>query len=295
MDRKSHIVLELCPDIVPIRKYKDLANLKYVLENESVIRKVGHEWHTRTGEKRFVFQEKPTEEYLQRLQNSSHDLRRHFAAVNDLLQRVLAVTRNAQPFRDVTVIRPDPPCKNCGKTEYINCTTHYTCKNCAVTRVKLETGLDYRNIKQRSAEQGDRNSCNWHVLDPTLSDAFNRQTVVGVAPGDNPVSIRNLGAIQKRANNKTAEQNDQQIIKAKLIIEDICEDLFLNASVQRKAYLLFCSFVRSQSSLPREKEIIAACLFHALPPKPKVYQKKKKRKLSPFNDTKKKRLRFMKF
>lgn len=299
-EKRRSIVLNLCPDIVDTPVSKLVSELQYVLANKCTIRKIGPEWHASAEELRFVFSEKPTREYLRRVIDQPHDLRRHFAAVNNLVKTVLGVSRNYNPYRQIAVVRPEPKCANCKGTEWKETPEHFVCANghCAIVRTKYEQGLDHRNIKARSQAQGDPNSSNFHTLDPLMSDAANRQTVIRVAPGvaagakpgDKPKSVRNLNAWNKRLY-KDIEEIDRQKVRAKSVIEHNCSDL--NSSIQRKAYALFVKFIHANGSLPRENEIIAACLFYALPPTPKIYPPKRESPSTPYNDTRQKRLKMM--
>ena len=149
----------------------------------------------------------------------------------------------------------------------------------------VETGLDYRNIKQRSQETGDLNSCNWNTLDPLYSDAFNRQSMFCCAN-------QSLNNANLRMNSKVVPAKDTQLFKAKCKMDEICRQLMLGKSISAKAHVLFCKFVRTMGKLPREEDMIAACLFYALPDEPVAY-KRKKRKLTPWNDSKKKKLKRM--
>jgi transcription initiation factor TFIIIB Brf1 subunit/transcription initiation factor TFIIB len=113
---------------------------------------------------------------------------------------------------------------------------------------------------------------------------------------DKVSSISQLREANKRIHQKHDESTqDTHIYKAKQIMQDTCSDLGLHSYVAVKAHVLFCKVVRSMKKLPRVNEVIAACLFYALPPKPKVYPKGKKRNTGPYNDTKKKRLKYTKF
>ena len=303
--KRKMIVLELCPDIVDTRVSKLVLDLEWVLGNKCIVRKIGHEWHVSGEGLRFVFSEKPTREYLNRVKGQENDFKRHFAAVNNLVTTVIEVSRNYNPFRQIGVAKADPKCKYCGGTEWKEISIQFVCANghCASVRCKYEQGLDQRNIRERTQSQGDPNSSNYHQLDPLMSDASNRQTVIGVAPGvaagakagAKAMSVRNLNAWNKRMHKEIIDEIDRQKIRAKNVIEDICDDLALHPSIKRKAFVMFCKFIHANGSLPREKEIIAACLFYALPPNPKIYPKKKKRPLTPYNDTRHKRLKFMTF
>lgn len=298
MELRRRIVLKLCPDIVESGPSILVTELKYVLSNKSVIRKVGHEWHAKVKKMRFVFAEKPTAEYLRRIMEQPQDMKRHMAAINDLRTKIRNISRGINIYRQLTVTKPDPKCKYCGCTEWKDTGKEFVCANgrCATVRTKYEQGLDFRNIKERSSSEGDPNSSNWHTLDPLLSDAANRQTVVGIAPGvtaeGKRMSCRNLNAWNKRMY-KDIDEIERQIIRAKEVIDDIGDDLHLSTSVKNKAYLTFVKFIRSKGDLPRENEILAACLIESLPAIPKQYPKKKKRRLTPYNDTKKKRLKMM--
>ena len=308
MDNRNLIVLELCPDIVEGPECGLIADLQYVLANKAVIKKVGNEWHARVGKSRFVFKNEPTEEHLRMLLGKPRDLSRHIAAVNDLRKRILYASRCVRLTNQFRIPETQMTCGHCKGKDFAEYDTHYSCKRCGVTKTKYEQGLDYRNIKERSQSTGDMNTSNYHTLDPMISNAANRQTVIGVAPGERagakkgakPISVRNLNAWNKRLWRDTKSKDhitekDEQYIRAKRIIEDLCEDLFLGSAIPKRALGLFGRFLYSREKLPRENETIAACLFEALPPKPKIYPKKKKRETGPYNDTRQKRLRRMTF
>tara|TARA_B100000963_G_C22599505_1_gene659556 strand:- start:97 stop:1020 length:924 start_codon:yes stop_codon:yes gene_type:complete len=301
MELRRRIVLELCPDIVESGPSKLVLELQCVLSNKSVIRKIGHEWHARVKDLRFVFSEKPTHEYLRRIMEQPQDMKRHMAAINDLRNKIRSVSRGLNPFRQLAIAKPEPKCKYCGGTEWKDTGIEFVCANghCASTRTKFETGLDFRNIKERSSSEGDPNSSNWHTLDPLLSDAANRQTVVSTAAGftakGKRMSSRNLNAWNKRMYKKDIEKVERQIINAKQTIDDLGDDLHLTKSVKDKAYFTFCKFIRSKGYLPRENDIVAACLIESLPEIPRQYPKMKKRPSTPYNDSKQKRLKFIKF
>ena len=301
MELRRHIILELCPDIVESGPSKLVSELKYVINNKSVIRKIGHEWHAKVKNFRFVFAEKPTFDYLRKVTQQPHDMSRHLAAIDDLRLKIKACSKGCNPYRQLTVAKPQRKCDYCHGTKWKDTGIEFVCANghCAATRTKYEQGLDFRNIKERSSGEGDPNSSNWHTLDPLLSDAANRQTVVSTAAGftakGKRMSSRNLNAWNKRMYKKEIDEIERQIINAKQLFDDIGDDLCLNASVKRNAYVLFCTFLRAKGNLPRENEIIAACLIESLPAIPRQYPKKKKRPSTPYNDSKKKRLKFITF
>ena len=255
-----------------------------------------------------MFTKNPTSEYLRELKNKPFDLRPHVAAVEELRKRILRVSRHCNPFRQLRVLKPEPPCEGCkSTTDYRWCPHQIVCIKCGTVRRKIELALDYRNIKERSQTEGDLNTVNYHTLDPLLSDAMNRQTVISTAPakeGEKGISSRNLNSYQNRlwrdeSMSHHITEKDDQIIRAKETIKEVCENLmkkrlFIHKRAQARAHEMFCSFVRSRVDLPRVNEVIAACLFEALPPPPKIYPKRKKRQLTPYNDTKKKPLKLMK-
>lgn len=297
-EKKIKIIRDLCLDIVDPSGL--VANVKYVLDNKLTIRKVGPMWIAGSGKKRKRFKVKPTQEYLASLMKQPQDLSRHLEAVDNLKAKIVNAMRGFTPYRQVAAAKKLPACKRCGGTDYKDCRDHLTCANprCAVVRRKVEAGLDYRNIKEHNQEHGDKNSSNYHTIDPLLSDAANRHTVVRVAPGDDPVNIRKLTAANKRLHKDEVSKADEQKIRAKEAIEHHCADL--NPSIAKKALVTFCQFRESQDKLPRENHVIAACLFYALPT-PKIYPQdttdasgKRKRYSSPgpYNDTKQKRLKY---
>lgn len=308
MDHRHLIVLRVCPDIVEEAESNIIADLQYVLANKAVIKKVANKWHVRVGKSRFVFDNEPTQEYLRMLIDKPRDLSRHVAAVNDLRKKILYATRGVQLTNQFLIPETEMICGDCKGKDFAEYAGHYSCKHCGVTRQKYAQGLDYRNIKERSQSTGDMNTSNYHTLDPMVSNAMNRQTVVGVAPGvaagakpgAKPISVRNLNAWNKRLwrdqkSDDHITEKDDQYIRAKRTIEDLCEDLFLGTAIPKKALAIFARFLYSREKLPRENETIAACLFEALPPKPDIYPKRKKRDTGPYNDTRQKRLRRMTF
>ena len=96
---------------------------------------------------------------------------------------------------------------------------------------------------------------------------------------------------------KNTYREDLQIFGARQKMEDVCAELMLGNSVVNQAHVMFCKFRRVMQTLPREEDMIAACLFHSLPKEEvKVeYKPRPKRKLTPWNDSKKKRLKMMDF
>ena len=303
---QESIVAEFCPAIVETKMMKTLRDMRYVLEDESNIKvtRVDGKFECvfKDGSrKKMVFDQKPSIPYYNELFDKPRDWSRHIAAVEKLRRQIVAVSYDCNPFRTLSAKAPDPPCKSCGENVYIDCGTHYTCKNCAVTRTKYEMGLDYRNIKERSQEQGDLNSCNWHTLDPLYSHQFNHQTTVGTASGEinkKAMSAERLNDLTKTMHSKLFKdvyREDVQIFGVRQKMEDICAELMLGDRVVNEAHVMFCKFRRVMKTLPREGDMIAACLFHSLP-KEEVkieYKPRQKRKLTPWNDSKKKRLKMM--
>ena len=94
---------------------------------------------------------------------------------------------------------------------------------------------------------------------------------------------------------KDTYREDVQIFGVRQKMEDVCAELMLGNSVVNEAHVMFCKFRRVMETLPREEDMIAACLFHALPEEEVrvKYVPRKKRKLTPWNDSKKKRLKMM--
>ena len=192
------------------------------------------------------------------------DLSRHVAAVDDLRKKILYASRGVQLVNQFVIPEKKMVCENCKGKDFAEYAGHYSCKNCGVTRQKYAQGLDYRNIKERSQSTGDLNTSNFHTLNPMVSNALNRQTVVGVAPGvaagakpgDKPISVRNLNAWNKRLwrnakNEDHITEKDDQYVRAKTIIEDLCEDLFLGSAIPKRALGMFARFLYSREK-PRE-------------------------------------------
>ena len=250
---------------------KHLQTLKHVVKNKIPCRQRGKKWQVSlNGKKRrnvFKFEEKPTEEYLQRMQKESKA--KHFQKCVEILKEHAANIKSGAADQPVLlpVMKLEPHCKHCGKTTWIKTTECYTCAQCARTRVIVHQEQELRNMKER----GDLSTCNYHTRDHDLSDAANRHTIVRLAPntavgsGD-PVStrvIRGLQAANRRLN--APAKTDTQIIGAKNKISGFCEDYQIHSMAAKRASTMFVNFVKSHSKLPREEETIAACLFNCMP------------------------------
>ena len=88
---------------------------------------------------------------------------------------------------------------------------------------------------------------------------------------------------------KDTYREDIQILEVRRKMEDICAELMLGDGIVNEAHVMFCKFRRVMKTLPREGDMIAACLFHSLPKEEVkiVYKPRQKRKLTPWNDSKK--------
>ena len=302
---KEFVVSELCPNIVESEKKMRIADLSAFLNaNEAEVRKHNNKYICMFDDCQVSFDEEPTAELLEKYMNEPDDLSRQVEAVEDLVREIIAKSEKTNPYNQVktchsktkmvggkVVVSFDyhefPPCKNCKGRDYINCTTHWTCRKCACVRNKIHEGVAYREMRDRQVDMNGRSM----EINPLYSESFNRQTDVLFWNGTKVTrEMEKLRTTNQRMN---GSRRDTQLFAARETIEDICDRLRLRDGVVRKAHTLFCKHRKSVNVLRSENAVIAACIFHSLPEEAKIFARKKKRPLSPWRDSKKRRLKIM--
>ncbi len=314
---KSFIVSTLCPNIVESEKKMRIDELSAFLEaDETEVRKHNNKFICMFNDTQVCFDEEPTVQLLEKYKVMPDDFSRQIEAVEDLVKEITFKSEATNPFRNTACCRttttvtekPDkyingirvkqpqsvsvsldhhehPPCVNCRGRDYINCTTHWTCRRCAVVRKKIHEGVAYREMRDREVDMNGRSM----EINTLYSDSFNRQTDIIL-----PKKTREWERLQRTNDRLNGSKKDSQIYGARVIIEDICSPLQLGESVIRKAHILFCKHRKTVSVLRSEMACLAACLFYSLPKKVKVYRKKKKI-LTPWVDSKKRKLKVIDF
>ena len=170
------------------------------------------------------------------------------AQVQDEERRMRQATKHVNPYKSLQLAKPDPPCKNCGHTRYINCHTHYVCRKCAVVRDMIHQGLPYRVMKERD----DINTCGQRK-NPLYSSAWHqRSTVIG---------SEKLNRMQKQMHH---DNYDMQIFAAEKTLRDTCCRLHIGNHHANTALVLFCKFRKKFNIMKDIHMKVAACLFHAV-------------------------------
>lgn len=283
---KELVVEELCPDIVESEKNMRITELSAFLNaKEAQVRKHNNKYICIFDNNQVSFDEEPTTELLERYSKEPVDFSRQVAAVEHLLREIITKSEKTNPFREIRAGQEFPPCVNCKGTDYINCTTHWTCRKCAVVRDKIHEGLAYREMRDREVDMNGRSM----KINTLYSDSFNRKTDV-IWNGPKSKEIERLRLTNERMNGSKC---DTQMYAVSERIQDVCDRLRLTDGVARKAHVLFCKHRKSVSVLRNEKAVIAACIFYSLPEEVKIFKRKQKRPLSPWRDSKKRRLKVM--
>ena len=281
---KQYVVRELCPDIVDSEKKMRIADLSAFLNaQEAEVRRHNNKYICIFNRTQVSFDEEPSAQLLEKYMQEPEDFSRQVAAVEDLVREVTAKSEKTNPYRNIRMYQEHPPCKNCKCTEYIDCTTRWTCKKCAVVRKKIHEGVAYREMRDREVDMNGRSM----EINTLYSDSFNRQTDVILSK-----KTKEWEKLQTRNERMNGSKLDTQLFAAREKIEDVCAPLQLRDGVVRKAHLLFCKHRRTVEVLRNENAVIAACIFHSLPEEAKVYRRKK-RPLTPWVDSKKRRLKVM--
>lgn len=326
---KNELVRDLCPNIVTSEKKMRIQDLLAFLEApHKEVRIHNNKYICTFGKNQVSFDEEPTVELLQKYENMPEDYSRHVAAVEDLLKDIKNQSEKTNPFRQVRCYRvkavvteqPDilvngiyvkqpskishqvdyhehPPCKNCGGRDYIDCNTHYTCKKCAVVMDKIHTGLAYREMRDRKTDMNGRSM----AINTLYSESFHRLTdIVSNNTKDKKFSKREFQKLQisnekmKICKEDAQSKRDRQVFAARVKIKKVCSALRLCDGVVRKAHILYCKHRKNVGVLRNNGAVIAACIFYALPPMSKKYNKVK-RKSTSWSDTKQKRLKLINF
>lgn len=302
---KEFVVQELCPDIVESENKMRIAELSAFLDaTEAQVRKHNNKYICIFNDNQVSFDEEPTAELLERYMKEPKDLSRQVAAVEDLVREIIAKSEKTNPYRQIRTCRTKtqmtegkinvikdyhefPPCKNCSGRDYINCTTHWTCRKCACVRDKIHNGLAYREMRDRQVDMNGRSM----EINTLYSESFNRQTDVLFWNGSN--ITREMEKLRTTNQRMNGSRRDTQLYAARETIEDVCGRLHLQDGVVRKAHVLFCKHRKSVDVLRSENAVIAACIFYSLPEQAKIFKGKKRTQSSTFTDSKKRRLRVM--
>lgn len=309
MNLKQFVVQRLCPDIIKDDRNMREEHLKLVLANNAEVRRFNNKYICILGEKQYVFDEEPTPELLKRYETMRADFSQHIRAVEDMLAEILRVCKNKSAFRQVkafstrvtvheqpdmyvrgvyvkrppfitqSVVRDEiPACKGCGWKQYFDCTTHFTCKRCSVVRDKIHQGLAYREMRDRNVDMNGRSM----EISNIYSESFQRRSDIRMNPAKDKKpypknDFKSLERANDMMNTYTHGKKDKQMFLALEEMENVCAPLQLRDGVVRKAHVLYCRYRKAVETLRSEKAVMAACLFHALPPEIKIVQRKRKR------------------
>lgn len=215
------------------------------------------------------FKEKPTEDYLRRLQEQSKT--QHVQKCLDRLKEHAANIKAGAPRQParLAIMQPEPECKHCGGNEWVK-NQRLVCAKCGLEgRAIHPAGYDHRNMRREEGHNPSQN--NGFVRNHDLSDAANSATMVRRAPAnarasDKTASKRDFQRLQAANRCLNAQtKTDSQLIGAEKKIQDAVHSMQLNENFARRAYALFKAFINNNDKLPREDETIAACIFNVMP------------------------------
>ena len=271
--RLKYLVDKFFTDIKP--ESKELSMVKRALRQEFL------RFHCRQGKWRieysenrhriiYKFKEKPTEDYLRRLQEKSKAVHVQ-ECLNRLKEHAANIKAGAPPVLPlVGVLQAEPKCKHCGGNEWVM-NQRFACAKCGIEgRAIHPAGFDHRNMRREDGHDPSQN--NGFVRDHNLSDAANRATMVCRAPASargsgDPVGAKALQGLQRgngRLNPRS--KTDNQIIRAEKKMQEACCKMELAPVFAKRAYRMFVDFTRNNDTVPREEETIAACIFNVMPP-----------------------------
>jgi len=263
---KARIVNALCPRVFVTKQMKELDNLGFVLDKGLQHTNEGNKFVCKWKKKKFAFSQPPTETLYAKLAAAPLNMVNQVACVENKLLRLKMAASQTSARRLPLVPEIQAPCKSCGGTEYINCVTHYTCKKCAVVRTMVHSGLTYREMAQRKE---DLNGCG-EQKDCLLSEAWHARSFPQGTDSQELTSLQNASRVM------AANPIDEQVARARTVLEDVCADLHIAEGVAKKALVLFCRLRNRESRVIKTHVLYAACLFSALQ-KPVVRRVKRKR------------------
>lgn len=251
---KARIVNALCPRVFVTRQMKELDQLRIALDEELDVCSIGNKFVCKWRKKKLEFTQPPTETLFAKLAAAPLDMVNQVAVVENKLLRLKMAAAQSRACRLPVAPEIEVPCKSCGGTEYINCTTHYTCTKCAVVRTMVHAGLTYREMVDRTE---DLNGCS-QQKDSLLSDAWHGRSFPQGAES------KTLTSLQNAARNLAADPIDNQVAQARIALENVCADLLIAEGVAKKAHVLFCRLRNREARLLKTNVLYAACLFSAL-------------------------------
>jgi hypothetical protein len=207
--------------------------------------------------------------------------------IETLLARIRVQAQLGQTVRMRTLERAFE-CKGCAGKEAVLYSTHSTCKACGLVKNLTHQGQEWRNIQER----GDLNS-NGMPQNATMSCGYNHSTYVSVRDPTGKKVSPLLAKLHKHSL-VTKDTKDKHILEARAAFADCCDRVHYGANAN-EAMRLFVRFLTSVDALHHKNDVMAACMFHTLKiPQGKAW-KKTWRKKTPFNTSKKKRLKMMTF
>lgn len=315
----KQLVQELCPCIVNTPATELIRSLGRALDSDTRVTQCGDEYlctfEDDKGIVSLTLDEPPTEDYYQRLLHAPLDWNPHVVAIWDMVRRIQAVTQNTNPHRmvagntrtkaknvyqngHVEVVQETtygaPPCKCCGKQEYHDCNTHFTCKSCAVTRPKVHQGLAYREIEDRNVDMNHQGREN----NTLYSAGFSSLTQVRIAPGVSKYTkTGDYEALQRGVDALHYNREDVQRLQVSIQMEEVCQRLQLSDGIARRAHLIFCKYRKAVTTLRRLNVVVCACLYMSIDkPFVPLYKKNKpKPRHVPHLNMRQKRLKRMSF
>lgn len=221
--------------------------------------------------------------------------RESIATVEAAKAQILMKAEDGKPIRSFAPKEHAFKCKSCGHGEAYEDPNGSTCKKCKVVQGKVEQGKEWRDIRERTQEKGDLNHCGPRH-NTFMSNEYNMSTFMSERDAKGKkVSAKFQKLAKVHRSMAVVNTVDKQIREADGVFRDLCDRV--HGASAKEALDLFVRFRTAVPSL-RNKEIVhAACMFSTLkvPPKGPIWVRKKFRKKTKFNDSKKKRLKMTTF
>ena len=214
-------------------------------------------------------------------------------AVEAALVRIKAKASEGSSVRSFPPKEHTFKCKSCGHDEAYEEPSGWTCKKCKVVQGKVHSGKEWRDIQERTREKGDLNHCGMQH-NTHMSTGYNLNTFLSQRDHRGKQLSSKFKKLPELHMEKMVgmDTKDKHVLRAKAAFADICDRVHYGANVN-EAMKLFTRFLNSVKRLESSHIVHAACMFHTLKqPQGKAWKKVFRNKTK-FNDSKKKRLKWV--
>ena len=209
--------------------------------------------------------------------------------VERMLIKIRTKSAEGNPIRSFPLKEHAFKCDACGHDEAWVYPTHSSCKKCAVVKDKTHRGKEWRDIRER----GDLNTCGMNHQ-TCMSTSYNQSTFMSDRDHKGKAVPGRFTKIIKKHREKMVRKDtkDEHILDAKREFADVCDRVFFGANAN-EALKLFVKFLTAVDDLRKKQLVLAACMFHTLKKPMGKSWKKVFRNKTKFNDSKRKRLKWV--